>query len=640
MCGIAGFLHADRERPADEARLRRMTDALAHRGPDGAGYVVRGALGLGHRRLSIIDLATGDQPMTNDDGSVVLSFNGEIYNYVELREELRALGRVFRTDSDTEVIIRAYEQWGDACQRRFNGMWAFALWDSGSERLLLSRDRLGEKPLHYALHDRTLVFASEIKSLFAYGVPRRPDLAWSEVYACLGFVPAPHSFYAGVMKLPPAHCLVWQDGRTTLTRYWDLPEIDDRNLRRDAGAVADEFAALLADAVRIRMRSDVPYGAFLSGGLDSGSVVALMAEVSPHPVKTFTIGFAQPAYDERPLARLVAERFATEHREEVVSPDVFEDALARVARHYDEPFGDASAIAVDHVSRQARREVKMVLTGDGGDEVLSGYTIYQGEKFARRYGTLPAPLRAGLPLLLDAAAGLTRGRVRRGLRRAHDVCRTSNLSFLRRLIEKVSWADTDLIRAVLAEPRDVVPIEDAAAELMDGCSYRDPFYRLMYYNLKHSLPDKMLVKVDRMSMASSLEVRAPFLDHRLVELMVGVDKDVKMRGYERKSVLRRSVARRLPPALLRAPKKGFAVPVGDWFRGAGFARYAAGLAASGGCGLAVRPLRDILERNERGETAYGNLLWILILLDRFCRESAPRSGSEVDHQSHPARVEG
>lgn len=623
MCGIAGYVHADPQRPADAQRLRRMTDVVSYRGPDGEGHHVRDNVALGHRRLAIIDLATGDQPMSSDDGRVTITFNGEIYNYVELREELRALGHRFTTESDTEVLIRAYQAWGPAFQQRLNGMWAFALWDQGQRTLLLSRDRLGEKPLHYAVTDGTLVFGSEIKSLLAWGIEPRHDERWTEVFACLSFLPAPHTFFSGIFKLPAGCALTWRAGRAQVDAYWDLPEVDEDAMRTDAAAIEAEFADLFRDSVRLRMRSDVPYGAFLSGGLDSSCVVAAMSAVSSHPVKTFTIGFAQARYDERPLARLVASAFGAEHHEEQVEPGVFEDSLAAVMHHYDEPFGDASAIPTGLVSRCARRAVKMVLTGDGGDEVLSGYTMYQGEKFAHRYGRLPRSLQSAIPAALGRTAPLLRGRARYQANRIRSITRSSALTFEQRLVEKVAWADSELIKSLLPGGRDTVAIADFMTEILKGCPFRDPFYRLMYYNLKFSLPDRMLVKVDRMSMAHSLEVRTPFLDHRLVELMVRTHKDVKMRGIERKSVLRHTIARSLPPALLRAPKKGFAVPLGAWFRDGGLAPFCDGLLDGGGLGVAAGPLQEVLARNRRGEEDLGNLLWSLLLLDRFYRGGRP-----------------
>jgi len=620
MCGIAGYLHDDKNRDANQLVLKAMTDVVAHRGPDGEGFHLSGPLALGHRRLSIIDLAGGDQPMYSPDRSIVLIFNGEIYNYIELRDELKGLGHTFRTECDTEVVIEAYRRWGTDCQNKFNGMWAFAIWDDQKKALFLSRDRMGEKPLHYAQHDNTFLFSSEIKSLFAYGLPRVPDPDWVEVYTCLSFMPSPHSFFKGVHKLAPGHFIWLQDGKLTNRAYWDLPEIDESDMLRDIAQVERDFEALFDNSVNIRMRSDVPFGAFLSGGLDSSCIVASMASVSSHPVKTFTIGFDQPEYDERDLARIVAEHFKTEHHEQVIKPDVFEESIARVLHHYDEPFGDSSAIPTGYVSRNARRDVKMVLTGDGGDEALSGYTIYQGEKFAAKYNRLPSAAQSIFAQAAAGTASLFRGKPRYKLNRVRNVLRSAALPFEQRLTEKVSWADSSLIKSIFDGQPNRIKIEEYISDIMGRCPYKDPFYRLMHYNLKYSLPDKMLVKVDRMSMAHSLEVRTPFLDYRLIELMVKTHKDVKMRKMERKSVLRNTVAKRLPPALMNAPKKGFAVPIGEWFKGQGLSDQADNLLQPGGIGLNGKVMRDIVEQNNAGTENYGNLIWILTVLDRIVRK--------------------
>ncbi|MCA9729843.1 MAG: asparagine synthase (glutamine-hydrolyzing), partial [Candidatus Eisenbacteria bacterium] len=450
MCGIAGYVYLDPARPADGAILERMTQSVAHRGPDGEAQYVSRNVALGHRRLAIIDLETGDQPMASLSGNLRIVQNGEIYNYLELRAELETLGHRFRTQSDTEVILEAYEEWGLDCFSHFNGMWAIALWDEPRRRLVLSRDRIGEKPLHYAQTADALVFGSEMKSLFAFGVPRERDLQWLEVFCSLGYLPAPHSFFRGVSKLPAGCLLIHEEGRDPeVRRYWDLPAIDEDAMILNGNAARETFASLLRDSVSLRMRSDVPYGAFLSGGLDSSCVVALMAELRDRPVQTFTIGFAQADYDERPLARMVADRFRTEHHEHEVHPAVFEDSLDQVMHHYDEPFGDSSAIPTGIVSRLARQEVKMVLSGDGGDEVLSGYTNYQGERFARDYQRLPTVLRNALPPLLRTAARASGGRTRAKLTRARNVAEASNQDFLHRLVQKTSWADVRTIKGLL-----------------------------------------------------------------------------------------------------------------------------------------------------------------------------------------------
>jgi asparagine synthase (glutamine-hydrolysing) len=618
MCGIAGYIHRRPEAQASAEILQRMTDVIVHRGPDAQGHHVHGNVALGHRRLSIIDLATGDQPMRNPDGTCVITYNGEIYNYIELRDELRALGHTFQTESDTEVILHAYDQWGLDCQTRFNGMWAFALWDDRAKRLVLSRDRFGEKPLHYVFNDDALVFASEIKSLFAYGHPQEKDFKWAEVFCTMGYIPAPHSFFRGVFKLPPASCLVYENDGIKVFPYWEMPEIDEDDMLSDRKEVEEKFAFLLRDSIRLRMRSDVPYGAFLSGGLDSSSIVALMSSITPQPVRTFTIGFGSRRHDERLLARQVADKFATDHHEHEVEPEGFEEALQRVIHHYDEPFGDSSAIPVGLVSQNAARQVKMVLTGDGGDEALSGYTAYQGEKFARNYQRLPGPLRRSAPGVVRKIAAISPAGARLTMARMSDVFTSSNMAFTDRLIQKVSWSGDVSVKQLLSHFDDQVPIEDLMETLMAPCPYRDNFYRLMYFNLKVSLPDDMLVKVDRMSMAHSLEVRTPFLDYRLIETMVRVDKNIKMPGMQRKSILRNTIGRRLPPALLKAPKRGFSVPIAEWFKDSSFDKYVHELTSDDGLPYDKTTMQSIIDANAAGQRDMGNLLWILILLQRYC----------------------
>jgi|HubBroStandDraft_1064217.scaffolds.fasta_scaffold02912_3 asparagine synthase (glutamine-hydrolysing) len=612
MCGIAGVLYRDRQTPVNADLLQAMTDMVRHRGPDGEGLHIAPGLGLGHRRLAIIDPAAGQQPMMDAETQNIIVYNGEVFNYVEIRAELTAAGHRFRTDSDTEVILKAYAQWGERCLDRFNGMWAFAIWDDSRNRLFLARDRLGIKPLHYWVDAERILFASEMKSLFAAGVPRIPDTSLLDVYLTFGYIPAPHSFFSGVRKLPPGHYLITDGKRTEIHRYWELPAIAEGDMRRDAVAVQEEFAHLLGDAVRISMRSDVPFGAFLSGGLDSASVVTLMAEQTRLPVETFTIGFDDPAFDERRLARLVSARVNTRHHEAVVSPDDLEAALHQVAFHYDEPFGDSSALPTSHVARLAARHVKMVLTGDGGDEVLSGYPAYQVEKLAARYLRVPHSVRRCAEVLIGGIAGMTRGHMRYAANRYYRLLTTTAAPFEDRLLAKIAWLEEDRRRALLAGLR-VHRARDVFVELMRDCPYRDSFYRLMYFNYKVSLPDDMLTKVDRMTMAWSLEARVPFLDHRLVELMSGVHKDVKLPGLTRKAVLRKTVGRKLPRALLAAGKRGFVTPLRSWFRQGDLADSAVKRAVAT-AGLSGPAVEQILAEQRKGQRDYGNLLWMLMVL--------------------------
>ena len=596
--------------------LHRMTRALSHRGPDGEGYYVDGNIGLGHRRLAIIDLSTGSQPMCSADGNVVLVFNGEIYNYLELRAELRNLGHHFATNSDTEVVVAAYQQWGFDCQEKFNGMWAFALWDSRRRQLLVSRDRIGEKPLHYSMIDGTFVFGSEIKSLLAHRSDYKPATELLNIYLSLGYVPAPYTFYHGISRVMPGHYLIIKNGRVQDRIYWDLPAITESDMRFDTDTIYQEFEEYFFDSVKLRMRSDVPYGAFLSGGLDSASVVAAMSSESSVPVETFTIGFVERGFDERNLARQVADRFQTKHHERMAVPEMFDESLKQVLSHFDEPFGDGSAVPVGLVSGIARQHVTMALTGDGGDEVLSGYTSYVGEKATTRYQNVPATLRRVAYSGITALTKVARGDVRYRLNRAERFMRLADSSYNERAIAKMSPLGPESIRKLIPTGLRQIPIEDYFSGALAKCPFTDGFYRQMYFNLKVSLPDDMLAKVDRMSMAHSLEARVPFLDHRLVELMYRVHKDVKMPGLRRKDLLRRTVGRQLPPSLLDVPKRGFWVPLREWFKQDNFNERLSALERDD-FGLNSSVISDIIEDHRGGQNDYGDFIWRLFILKQW-----------------------
>ncbi|HEY4799966.1 MAG TPA: asparagine synthase (glutamine-hydrolyzing) [Bacteroidia bacterium] len=618
MCGIAGIFHNDLSRGADEAKLRAMTASLLHRGPDGEGFFISNNIGLGHRRLSIIDLSTGSQPMFNEDKSIAVVLNGEIYNYIELREELKASGYRFHTASDTEVIIRAYEKWGIDCQQKFNGMWAFALWDEKKKQLFISRDRIGEKPLFYSEHDHSFIFGSEIKSILAYGVPQIPRTELTEIYLMLGYIPAPYTFYENIYKLKAGHYLLVSQNSVLEKKYWDLPELDEENMIRDKSLVNETFESLLRDSVKIRMRSDVPFGAFLSGGLDSSAIVTLMSEISSYPVKTFTIGFKEKIFDERKLAQLVAQQCKTEHQEYMIEPDDFDAAIKKVMHHFDEPFGDSSAMPTGNVSKIAAQQVKMVLTGDGGDEVLSGYNSNKVEKFAEQYRCFPSFIRSGLPGMVSFAAGLAGGNSRYKLNQIAKALSFSNKSFDERLLAK-SWSSPEMAQQLIASSEKQIRLKDFLSDFFSGYNVKHPFYKLMVFQLKVLLPDDFLTKVDRMSMAHSLETRVPFLDHRLVEFMATVHRDVKMEGYTRKSVLRNTIGKRLPPALLRAPKRGFSLPLREWFKDRSFETKLQSLYTSD-FGLNGKAIKKITEDNNSGKMDYGNLIWMLYLLKSWMHD--------------------
>lgn len=598
---------------ADAGLLKRMTDCIAHRGPDGEGAYLNDMLALGHRRLSIIDPADGHQPMFSGDGKKVIVFNGEIYNYLELMEELKQLGHTFVTHSDTEVLIKSYEQWGHACQEKFNGMWAFALWDAEKQELFLSRDRIGEKPLHYCIYNDAFVFGSEIKSIFEFGVPReiRPEL--TEVYLALTNIPAPDTFYKTIYKLMPGHYLVVKNGRVAEKAYWKFPQVSEAEMLTDKNEVYGKFETLFNDAVKIRMRCDVPFGAFLSGGLDSSAVVAAMAKHTAHPVKTFTIGFDNKDFDESELAAETAARFNTEHHRETVLRDKVTSVIGRIASHSDEPFGDSSAIPVDVVSRYAAQQVKMVLTGDGGDEALSGYTAYKSVKVT---AAVPAALQRSLAALTALAEKAAKGALRYKLSKVRKALKAARLPFSQRMAQTMAFTDLAHIKALCSGIEGVIPVETYLEKLMSPCRYKDDFYKLMYLHYHHHLPNDYLVKVDRMSMANSLETRLPFLDYRLVELMARVHKDVKLQGWELKSVLRKTIGKQLPPEVLAAPKKGFAVPLREWFREGEFDNLLRNNLGEAGKILDKRALTVILEENKTGRKDNGNFIWTLMQLNQ------------------------
>lgn len=615
MCGIAGFVNIDDKRPRDAGVLQRMTRTLQHRGPDGEGYFVSDRVNLGHRRLAIIDLNTGDQPMHSSDGQLTIVFNGEIYNYVELRQELVTRGHHFRTSSDTEVILAAYREWGTRCVARFNGMWAFALWDANKRRLFCSRDRMGEKPFYYAVTGGAFVFGSEIKALFAYGVPKSVNTETLDAYLCFTFVPGKDTFFKGVYKLQPAHSITLENGEIRDDCYWEWEIADELDARRDESQILEEFESLFKDAVSIRTRCDVPFGAFLSGGLDSGCIVAIMSSLSSTPVITCTMGFENAAFDERPLARLVARKFRTDHIERIVKSIDIDQLLSKLAWHYDEPFGDSSALPTYLVSKIARERVTVALTGDGGDEVTSGYSIHVGEKIARLYGYFPKFLRDG-PLLrcISLARHFVPAFSRPKLARLRRVTESCGLDFIDRLESKQTGL-TRVERSTLIPSKGVRPARDYIAEAIEPVKKKDNFAKLNYWLMKAALPDDMLCKVDRASMANSLETRAPFLDYRIVELLGRTSMRTKLNGFQRKTVLRKTVAKQLPAELLSASKRGFAVPLHEWLRDGALNQIEQrALRAANGGFLCLESLKNILTAYKSGDQDSANAIWALGML--------------------------
>jgi asparagine synthase (glutamine-hydrolysing) len=612
MCGIAGILSLD-GRPVVLDELRAMCHALAHRGPDDEGFYVGEGVGLGMRRLSIIDLDAGRQPIANEDGSVRVVFNGEIYNYRALRAELASRGHRLSTATDTETIVHLYEERGRGCVEKLRGMFAFALWDAARRRLILARDRLGIKPLYYTVAGGRLLFASELKAILALGEVE-PALSWAGLshFLAFGTTGREDSMVAGVRKLAPASLVEISPGQMPEPqRYWNVRFEPDR--ARSEAATAERLRELLEESVRLHMVSDVPVGAFLSGGLDSSTVVALMSRLTPEPIRTFSIGFADPAYDERPYARLVAEAFDTKHHELVLEGDLL-DTLADLARCLDEPFGDSSAIPTYMVSKLAAESVKVVLTGDGGDELFAGYDRYAVEGRQRRY-RFPLAARA----LMRAAAR----RMPEGMRGRNRLHRFSLPAADRYLDALTLFGRAQLGRLLTPEALRRVSRHDAWAMARTPELGRDTHWlsALQYADLQSYLPLDILTKADRMSMAHSLEARVPLLDHELVEFAATIPPELQLRDGTGKHVFRRAVGRLLPEPILRRPKRGFAIPLGHWFRGrlADFARDLLLSSRARARGIFERSgVERLLARPARGHEDLELQLWTLISFELWC----------------------
>ncbi len=635
MCGLAGIFHPDAGAAIDAALLRRITTALAHRGPDGDGFHLEPGIGLGHRRLAVIDIAGGHQPMANEDGSVVIVFNGEIYNFQELRPRLQALGHVFRSDhSDTETILHAWESWGPDCLERLNGMFAFALWDRNRRQLFLARDRLGEKPLYHAtLPDGTCVFGSEMAALAAVpGLPRRIAATAVEDFFAWGYIPDPATIYAGIHRLPAAHWLLLERGRPPLLhRYWRPPtRIRPQD---EAGAVA-ELTSRLEQATACRLVADVPLGAFLSGGVDSGGVVATAARLRAAPLDTFTIGF-DGAEDETPVAALVSRRYGTvQHNERAAAADMI-DAARTQGRIFGEPFGDPSAVPTETVCRLARRHATVALSGDGGDEVFAGYRRYRWHLLVdsvRRF--LPAPLRRhAIGTLARAYPKLDRAP--RWLRAKHtltELSLESTLGYLRTMTQVQQARRRALLApGLLARLGGYDPTTRIAA-LMAESDSEDALLQAQSVDLSTWLAGRMLVKVDRASMAHALEVRAPLLDHRLVEWGLALPRQLKLHGTTGKYVLRRALEPYLPEEVLYRPKQGFAASLAGPFRreaGRLRARLLGERLLDSGL-FAPAEIARLLDEHAAGRFDHSQALWLLLVFEGFLATAAGPAPAETE----------
>lgn len=569
MCGICGIVHRDPSEPVNPTLLVRMRDTLAHRGPDDCGcYIGRGA-GLAHRRLSIIDLRPeGRQPMTNEDGTVHIVFNGEIYNFEESRGWLLSKGHVFKSRTDTEVILHLYEELGPDCVLRLRGMFAFAIWDEPERRLLLARDRLGQKPLYYHVDENHFAFGSEAKSLVANpNLAIEADPTGLNYYLSLGYVPAPFSAFKGIRKLQPAHYLVYQDGRVQIHRYWRVHYSPKLDITPDQAAY--QIRERLIEATKIRLVSDVPLGAFLSGGIDSSAVVAAMSTLNGGPIKTFSIGFEEKDYNETEHARLVARTFGTDHHEMIVEPGST-DVLQKLAWHYDEPYGDSSALPTYYLSQFTHNYVTVALNGDAGDENFAGYPRYLVNVVGGPLHGIPLPLRKKLG---DAA--LLLNRVFRHNRKSAQLLRL----LARTLHNEPEAVYVSLLTSSRVEKHPALFSPEFAGTVKSDDAYNlilqlyaasdadNLIDATLNVDLDLYLPDDLLVKVDRASMAVGLEARSPMLDHEFVEFVARLPARFKLSGLTLKHIFKKAMSGLLPDSILRRPKKGFAVPLKHWFRG-------------------------------------------------------------------------
>lgn len=631
MCGIVGLFDLRGQRAIARVDLERMNSAILHRGPDSDGVHIEPGVGLAMRRLAIIDLAGGDQPLYNEDGSVGLVFNGQIYNFQRLTPELQAKGHIFRTVSDTEVIVHAWEEWGEACVERFNGMFAFAIWDRNRRKLFLARDRLGEKPLYWTvLPDGLFAFASELKALLALTeVERRIEPRAVEQYFAYGYVPEPLTILRGIFKLEPGHSITLEPGQNEVRpkRYWDV-KFKSASVGSEAD-LREELIGRLRESVRIRMVSDVPLGAFLSGGVDSSGIVALMAELSPAPVNTFCIAFRQPDVDESGYAAKIAERYRTDHTVETVDADAI-GPIEQLAQIYDEPFGDSSALPTLKVCNLARQRVTVALSGDGADEIFAGYRRYLWHVREQQVrANFPEGIRRGLFGVLGAVYPKLDWAPR--FLRAKTTFQELASDPIEAYMISVSET-SDPERAAIFSPRLKSDLQnhraiDVLAGHIAAADTDDPLAAVQYADLKTWLSGRMLVKVDRASMAVSLEVRVPMLDHTFVEWAAALPSGLKLNGQERKYILKRALEQKVPADLLYRPKQGFSTPLARWFRGPLRERIRAALLGPvlGGSGLFdMTEVARRLDEHVSGRRDHAALLWNLWIFQGFLRNTGAR----------------
>ncbi|MDQ3212643.1 MAG: asparagine synthase (glutamine-hydrolyzing) [Acidobacteriota bacterium] len=637
MCGISGIVASGRLRADDADRLIRMRDVLAHRGPDDAGIFTDDQAGLGHRRLSIVDLAAGHQPLSNEDGTVWIAFNGEIYNHADVRVGLEAAGHVYRTRCDTETIVHAYEQWGDACVEHLRGMFAFALWDAPRRRLLLARDRLGVKPLYWAMAEGRLLFGSEIKAILASGLIRAEanEAALPELLGTR-YLSGSETLFKGIHRVQPGHTLVFESGALTHRQYWDIPvgRTSEEIARLSDTAVVGRFRELLEESVRIRLMADVPLGMFLSGGLDSSAIAAMMAKMIDRPLQTFSVAFEQRAFSELGYARQVATAIGADAHEIVIDDQDFFGALPRLIWHEDEPIAHTSSVPLYFVSALAREHVKVVLTGEGSDELLAGYGKYPRAlvnwRAASAYGAVPAPLRHWISDTLVPNLPARLGRLAK--RSFLAMPRTPEAMFFDNFAAIGLKRQATLLSgpfAALATPDSAYGASRRVFDTPNGGS--TTLDRLLYTDLKTYLVE-LLMKQDQMSMAASIESRVPFLDHKLVEFAAALPGRMKLRGFKTKWVLREAVRDILPAEILTRKKMGFPVPFAMWMKGAwgDVARDVLLDSRSRQRGI-IDPaaVARLISAHAAGETEGGDALWSLLNLELWYRTHVDGEGVQT-----------
>lgn len=641
MCGICGIVNFNVTKPVDRALVERMTEVQAHRGPDDFGYFAGDNAAFGHRRLSIIDLTGGKQPIFNEDGSIVVVFNGEIYNFADLTADLLARGHQFRTRSDTETIVHAYEEYGDECMRDFRGMFAFAIWDRKRKRLLLVRDRLGIKPVYYYAGRDFLAFASEIKALLQDPrIPREVDHKAVDLYLALRYVPGPRTMFKNIFKLQPAHYLVVDESGTRIKKYWDLTYQESRLSDDD---YIEQFANLLEESVRLRLISEVPLGVFLSGGLDSTSMLALMSKITGRKrVKTFSVGYetagqsAKEAEDsnEFAYAREAAAHCGAEHHEFRVSAREFGGAIPNLVSHLDEPLADPSCIPLYFISKFAREHITVVLSGEGADETLAGYTLYQRvvslENMRRRAG----PIAALAPMVAQLPMG---DRVRDYLRRAGTPLEAHYRGVVKGVPPETRLKLTGQDRLSRCQQR----LDEIFAVYFRAVENESPLNRMLYADAKVWLPENLLLKADKMTMAAAIELRVPFLDHKLVEFSATLPQSLKIRGGKGKWILQRAMGNLVPHSILHRPKKGFPSPTASWLRFElrDFVRDTL-LARNSACRTFFdgQALEGIIRRHEQGRFDGYQEIWSLVILEcwhkQFIENFAPVNPAAMELKLH------